>query len=166
MTPVSTAFSFDPAKTDVTNLVGNQIANFTVLPQVIPTPTPPLADNFAGAQRDPAKWNLGTQTQPMGAFDPGVTVSQTNGQLVVAPRGNVSGPHFNGYVSVNSFDMTGGSASLEMVQPALGGAQTSFAIGSDLENFFRFTVNTPSGSPGPAPFRPAALAPTDHTARP
>ncbi len=145
VSPVSTAFGFNPAKIDINSLVGNQIANFAVLPQVIPTATPPLADNFSGAQRDPAKWNLGTQTQPLGAFDPEVSVVQQNGQLVLTPRSNAQGLHYNGYVSVNSFDFNNATATVKVAQTASNGADTIFAIGSDLDNFFRFVVHSGGG---------------------
>ncbi|MEP6920076.1 MAG: carboxypeptidase regulatory-like domain-containing protein [bacterium] len=146
VTPVSTAFTFTPAKIDVTNLTGNPNANLTVA-AAQPTPTPPLNDDFGGAQRDPARWNLGTQTQPLGAYDPQVTVVQQNGQLVVTPRSNVPDLHFNGYVSVNSFDFNNASATVEVSQAATGGADTVFAIGSDLDNFFRFVVRYGSNAP-------------------
>jgi Tol biopolymer transport system component/photosystem II stability/assembly factor-like uncharacterized protein len=156
VSPISTAFGFNPAKTDITNLVGNQIANFTLLPQVIPAPTPPLADDFSGAQRDPTKWNLGTQTQPLGAFDPQVSVVQQNGRLVVTPRSGVAGLHYNGYVAVNSFDLRAGTATVQVAQIATGGADTIFAIGSDLDNFSRFVVREggAASTPGKATHRP------------
>jgi Tol biopolymer transport system component/photosystem II stability/assembly factor-like uncharacterized protein len=137
---ISTAFGFNPAKADITNLAGNQIANFTVLPQVIPAPTPPLADDFNDPQRDPTKWNLGTQTQPLGAFDPQVSVVQQNGTLVVTPLNGAAGLHYNGYVAVNSFDFRSSTATVQVAQIATGEAETIFAIGSDLDNFSRFVV--------------------------
>lgn len=159
VTPVSTAFGFNPAKIDINNLVGNQIANFAVLPQVIPAPSPALADNFSGGQRDPAKWNLGTQTQPLGAFDAQIPVAQQNGQLVVTPRTQTNGLHYNGYVSVNSFDFNNSTATVEVAQTATNGADTIFAIGSDLDNFSRFVVRAGDGAPGV--FKPTRNRPGD-----
>ncbi len=149
VTPISNAFGFNPGKADVNNLIGNQVANFVVLPAVIPAPTPPLTDDFAGAQRDPTKWNLGTQTQPLGAFDPQIPVVQQNGRLVVTPRSQTNGLHYNGYVSLNSFDFNNSKATVEVVQPAANGAETIFAIGSDLDNFSRFVVR--AGATGASP---------------
>jgi photosystem II stability/assembly factor-like uncharacterized protein len=148
VSPISTAFTFNPAKTDINNLVGNQIANFVVLPAAIPAPTPALADNFNGGQRDPAKWNLGTQTQPLLAFDAQIPVVQQNGRLVVTPRTQADGLHYNGYVSVNSFDFNNATATVEVAQTATSGADTIFAIGSDLDNFSRFVVRDGGGAPG------------------
>ena len=160
VSPVSAAFGFNPAKTDINNLVGNQIANFAVLPQVIPAPTPPLADDFAGGQRDPAKWNLGTQTQPLLAFDPQIPVVQQSGRLVVTPRTQEDGLHYNGYVSVNSFDFNNATATVEVAQTATNGADTIFAIGSDLDNFSRFVVREGGGAPrvSQRPERPKDVA--------
>jgi len=146
VTPVSTAFTLNPVKRDVNNLIGNQIADFTVTPP-LPTPTPPLSDDFGGAQRDPTRWNLGTQTQPLGAFDPLVTAVQVNGQLVITPRSNQTGLHYNGYVSVNSFDFNNATATVEVPQVAINGADTIFAIGSDLDNFTRFVVSSDGAVP-------------------
>ncbi len=148
VTPISTAFGFNPAKIDIANLIGNQVANFAVLPAAIPMPTPPLSDDFGGGQRDPAKWNLGTQTQPLGAFDPAVSVVQQSGRLVITPRTNAADLHYNGYVAVNSFDFNNGTATVEVAQTATGGADTIFAIGSDLDNFSRFVVRDGAGQPG------------------
>jgi uncharacterized repeat protein (TIGR01451 family) len=149
---LSPLYVLTPPRFDFTGLSGSQTANFVQVPQVVPSPTPPLSDDFDGAQRNPQKWNLGTATQPAGAFDPQITVAQTSGQLVITPRSNVSGPHYNGYVSVNAFDMTGGRAGVELVQAASGGADTIFALSSDSQNFSRFIIHTPGA--------PSVLAPT------
>jgi Tol biopolymer transport system component len=149
VTPTSTSFAFTPVKIDVNNLIGNQTANFAVVPAAIPAPSPPLADDFGAGTRDPDKWNLGTQTQPLGAFDPQVTVVQQSGQLIVTPRSQADGLHYNGYVAVNSFDFNSAKATVELVQPAINGAETIFAIGSDLDNYSRFVVRAGGGSSAP-----------------
>jgi hypothetical protein len=148
VSPISPAFQFNPAKTDISNLVGNQITNFALLPAAIPAATPALADDFGAGQRDTTKWNLGTQTQPLLAFDPQIPVVQQNGRLVVTPRTQESGLHYNGYVSVNSFDFNNGRATVEVAQTAASGADTIFSIGSDLDNFSRFVVRDGGGAPG------------------
>ncbi len=135
-------FVFNPPRFDFTNLTANQIANFVQVPNAVPTPTPPPSDDFNAAGRDSQKWNLGTATQPAGAFDSQVNVTQGGGHLVITPRSNVSGPHYNGYVSVNAFNMTGGKASVQVFQPASGGADTIFGLSSDADNFARFIVHT------------------------
>jgi hypothetical protein len=157
VTPVSTAFTFTPAKADVNNLVGNQIANFTVQP-ALPTPTPPLSDDFGGPQRDPLQWNLGTLTQPMLAFDPAVTVVQQSGQLVITPLTNATGLHYNGYVSVNSFDFTNATLTARVTQVASGTADTIFSIGTDLDNFARFRVRGVGSDPNSRRISPKGSA--------
>jgi hypothetical protein len=146
VTAQSPYFAFNGSRADFAGLVASQVANFSIAPQVAPALPPAPSDDFDAAQRDAAKWNLGTLTQPPGSFDPLVTVAQQGGRLVITPRGNVSGRHYNGYVSVNSFDFTGGQLGVEVVQAATVPAETVFALGTDPDNFYRFVV-TNAGDP-------------------
>ena len=100
-------FVVSPTRADFFNLSSSQIANFVAAPVAVPSPTPPLADDFTSATRDATKWTIGTQTEPPNAFDPQVTTAQVNGQLVITPLTQASGMHYNGYVAANSFDMRG-----------------------------------------------------------
>ncbi len=145
----NTYFVFGPSRADFSNLSGSQTFNFQAAPVVVPSPLPPPSDDFNSSTRDPNKWNLGILTQPPTAFDPLVNVAQINGQLVITPLAQVSGLHYNGYVSANSFDLRGGSVSVELVQAASGGADTIFAIGSDVDNFYRFMVHIAGPVPTP-----------------
>ncbi len=142
-------FVFAPSRADFFNLGSSQTANFSAAAVAVPVPTPPLSDDFTSPVRDANKWNLGTQTQPVGAVDPQVTTAQINGQLLITPLNQASGLHYNGYVSANSFDLTNGKASVELVRAAPGGADTIFAIGRDSSNFFRFMVHTAGGPTAP-----------------
>jgi hypothetical protein len=65
---------------------------------------------------------------------------------VIHPLTQAVGMHYDGYVSVNSFDLRGGTAGVEVVKASTGGADTIFAIGADANNFFRFLVHTPGAS--------------------
>src|SRR5207245_11720439 len=94
----SSYFVFAPSRADFFNLSSNQTANFTAAPVAVPSPTPPLSDDFNSPTRDPNKWNLGTQTQPAAAVDSQVTTAQINGQLVITTRSQVTGMHYNGYM--------------------------------------------------------------------
>ncbi|MGH9942074.1 MAG: Calx-beta domain-containing protein, partial [Pyrinomonadaceae bacterium] len=141
--PTSTNFTFIPVRADFPNLNSNPRADFLATPQPSPTPTPAPSDDFSGNQRDPERFNLGTLTQPEGAFDPQVPVVQRNGQLQITPRAGVSNS-FNGYVTVRAFDLTGGTAGVEVPQVATGGAQSVFGVGSDSDNFYRFVVGMSS----------------------
>ena len=144
-------FVFSPSRADFFNLSSNQTANFVAAPVAVPVPTPTLSDDFTSTTRDASKWNLGAQTQPAAAVDPQVTTAQLNGQLVITPLNQATGMHYNGYVGANSFDMRNGSASVQVVKAATGGADTTFAIGSDSNNFFRFLVHTAGAPTGLAP---------------
>ncbi|MDQ1614005.1 MAG: hypothetical protein QOG00_3936 [Pyrinomonadaceae bacterium] len=146
VTVQSPYFAFTQRRADFPGLVASQVANFAVAAQGTPALAPAPSDDFDAAQRDADKWNTGTLTEPAGSYDPLVTVSQQGGRLVITPRSNVSGRHYNGYVSVNSFDFTGGQLGVEVVQAANVPAETIFAIGSDPGNFYRFVVTT-AGDP-------------------
>jgi hypothetical protein len=157
VTAASPYYAFVQPRVDFPALGSSQTANFAVAPQSAPALPPPPSDDFDAPQRDADKWNLGTLTQPAGAFDPLVTVAQTGGQLVITPRANVSGLHYNGYVSVNSFDFTAGQVGVEVVRAAANGAETVFAIGEDEQNFYRFMVGA-GNSAALKDFAPQALA--------
>ncbi|HEV7397213.1 MAG TPA: FG-GAP-like repeat-containing protein [Pyrinomonadaceae bacterium] len=142
LTVQSNYFVFSPSRRDFFNLSNSQTADFAAAPVAVPVPTPPLADDFAGQSRDQNKWSLGAQTTTPSTFDPQVTTTQVNGQLIITPVNQASGMHYAGYVSASSFDMRSGSASVEVSHAAGGGADTLFAIGSDLSNFYRFVIHT------------------------
>ncbi len=150
VTPTSPYYTFTPPRADFANLSGPQTANFATLPNATPTPTPPLNDDFNGAQRDLQKWNLGTVSQDPDDVDPLVPVVQRAGRLEITPRVNTAGAHYNGYVSVNSFDFTNAAASVEVKQTTTSTAETIFGLGSDNQNNYRFVVtggNNPAFPP-------------------
>jgi hypothetical protein len=147
VTPQSPYYGFVPLRETFPNLAGPTVANFVSQPTIPPTVFPTPSDNFDGPARDPERWNFGTLSQPLSDFDPLVTVIQQNGKLVITPRANVDGDHFNGYVSVNSFDLTNGTASVKLEQIGSGTAAAIFGIGEDTDNFYRFVVAGPNLAP-------------------
>jgi hypothetical protein len=149
-------YSFGPRR-DFPNLAGAQVADFQAAAGAA-AGAPLTSDDFDAAARDAAKWSQGVLTQPPGAFDPLVTVRQQNGRLVITPRSNVSGLHYNGYVSVNSIDFTNGQASVEVPQVASDGAETIFALGTDSDNYFRFVAGTPASPSVAAALKDASAA--------
>jgi hypothetical protein len=92
-----------------------------------------LSDDFNDNMRDTAKWNLGVVNRPTVAFDPLVQVQETSGQLQITPRALIGGLHFNGYVSVLSWNLTNARAAVEVVQATNQGdyAETVFCLGID-----------------------------------
>lgn len=122
------------------------MANFSTQPQPTPTPTPVptpppfLTDDFNDNARDAGKWFLGGLNRPNSSFDPQVVVAERNQRLEIVPRANQSEQHYNGYVSTARWNLTNGSASVEVVQVATSGASTVFAIGTDSESWYRFIV--------------------------
>ncbi|PYS69867.1 MAG: hypothetical protein DMF69_15515, partial [Acidobacteria bacterium] len=147
VTPQSPYYGFIPLRETFPNLSGPITADFVTQSTIPPTVFPPPSDNFDGPTRDPDRWNLGVLSHPLTDFDPLVTVAQQSGKLVITPRANLSGNHFNGYVSVNSFDLTNGAISVKLEQAGAGTTAAIFAVGEDSQNFYRFVVAGPNVSP-------------------
>src|SRR6185312_9953915 len=147
----SSYFVFAPSRADFFNLSSSFVTNFVAAPLAVPVPTPTPNDDFGSNNRDASKWTIGAQTSSTTAFDPQVSITQVNGQLIITPLTQSTGMHYAGYVSANSFDLRNGSARVEVSQAATGGADTIFAVGADVDNFFRFLVHTPGPPTGLAP---------------
>lgn len=89
----------------------------------LPLPTA-LVDDFNDNSRDAAKWDIGLLN---GTPDTNVVVSETSQQLRITPRTSFAGTAYRGYVSVNTFDLTNNSVSVEVVQA------TNVATSADTE---------------------------------
>jgi ferredoxin len=68
------------------------------------------------------------------------------GRFLITPRAGVAGESFNGFATETAIDLTRGNLSVEIVQAAQNGAETSFAIGNNADNFFRFLITTPDAA--------------------
>jgi regulation of enolase protein 1 (concanavalin A-like superfamily) len=107
-----------------------------------------FADNFNDNSMDQSKWTFGTiqgaiYTGPS-AWDPTVPVLESNQRLVISPRANVTGDHYNGYVSAATWNFTNARAAVEVVQIASGGTtNTELALCVDRLNFLM--ISTESG---------------------
>ncbi|HEV2762243.1 MAG TPA: N,N-dimethylformamidase beta subunit family domain-containing protein, partial [Pyrinomonadaceae bacterium] len=113
-------------------------------PPPTPTPTPMVvvfSDNFDDNARDASKWALGTIQGTLysgpSASDLTVPALEQNGRLEITPLLNLPGDHYNGFVSAAAWDMTGGSASVEVVSaPTDGAVDTELAVCLDGQNFY------------------------------
>jgi hypothetical protein len=101
-----------------------------------------FSDDFNDNVRDTAKWNPGVLSQPSTAFDTRVAVKEQNQELEITPRAGVSGQHYNGYVSVNAFNLTGRRASVEARQVPGGAALAEMAVGIDSSNWYRIATQS------------------------
>jgi hypothetical protein len=104
-----------------------------------------LTDDFndnTGPPSQITKWVLGNFD---GANDLLTPVEETNQQLRITPRVNVSGANKNGYTSTDSFDFYNSSATVEVVQPTSGNlyAETYFYVGKDENNWYRIVAGDP-----------------------
>ncbi len=100
-----------------------------------------LADDFSSNPLDTSKWS---NTLFTGSQNTSVQVSDTGGQLQIGPLPtNATSSSYNGITSRASFDFTGASAYVQLVQAAAANSNafTMFAVGSDVNNFYRFYVS-------------------------
>ena len=119
----------NPAPNNVSVLLNN----CTTAPTPTPTPGGLLSDDFNDNSRDTSKWNWASFSRPGSAFDALVQVREQNQRLEITPRALVSGTHFNGYVSVATWNLTDSRASVEVVQSTDTSdyAETVFGVGID-----------------------------------
>lgn len=97
-----------------------------------------FSDNFNDNEINKALWEFGVLGRSSSQNDPKVQVSEENGRLIITPRSQTSGRSYNGYISVNGYDLTNSNAVVEIVEAASSKAETMFSIGIDEDNFYRF----------------------------
>jgi hypothetical protein len=100
--------------------------------------TPVFSDGFNDGIRDTSKWKLGRFSRPSSYFDLKVPVREQNGRLSISPLASLTGTHYNGYVSVSTWNLTGTLAAVEVVQKSAGNSNTVFSIGTNENNWFSF----------------------------
>ncbi len=97
-----------------------------------------LTDDFNDNTRDAVKWSVGavfgTVFSGSAGYDPGITVAERNTRLEIALRANLAGDRYAGFVTAAAHDFTGGSASVEVVQAAVGAADTLLCVSKDSQN--------------------------------
>jgi hypothetical protein len=81
---------------------GSQLT-FTAATPLVKT----LSDNFDDNSRNTGLWNLSTGTG---------TIAETGGQLVITPASNNPGNPYDGYVSVNTYNLTDSEITVQVVQ--------------------------------------------------
>ncbi|HZS27344.1 MAG TPA: alkaline phosphatase family protein [Candidatus Angelobacter sp.] len=99
-----------------------------------------LTDSF-GSGLDTTKWSNALFT---GTQNTSVAVADTSGQLQIGPLPtNASSSSYNGITSLSRYDFTGVYAYVQLVHPAAANSNafTMFAVGNDVNNFYRFYVS-------------------------
>ena len=109
------------------NLLGAS-ANFTVV-------VSGYIDTFTATTMNSSIWCLCVMDQ-VGALDTTVPLQQGSGQLVINPFAGVSGLHYNGYLTLSPFNLTGASVTARIFQSTTGNADTSFALVSDINDWY------------------------------
>jgi hypothetical protein len=107
----------------------------------VPGETVLLEDNFDDNAIDVVKWQANSLFS--GFTDAAVSAIETNQRFRVGPLfGGVSGSHYNGIRSTNTYNFTGAYSYVELVQgpnPATK-ADAMFTIGIDANNYYRIYV--------------------------
>jgi hypothetical protein len=145
-------FDFMPQRISIDSLSSNYTTiNFAgVPPPLLPVPRD---DNFEAFTIDRSRWNLAVMSQQIVQFDQQVTVSQgysgdpdLNGRLRIQPRSEAFEASFNGSVSAMPINLNlQNIVAVCAVRAAIGEQTvTSFAIGNDSNNYFRFVVTAAS----------------------
>jgi len=110
--------------------------------QYIPSAQTLLSDDFNDNTIDTTKWTANDLLS--GFTDNTLPINETLQRLEIGPLlSGMSGSHYRGIRSVNSYNFTGGSCSVELVQPPVASttAYAMFTIGSDVDNFYRLYVS-------------------------
>jgi hypothetical protein len=95
-----------------------------------------LADDFEDGVMA-AFWTEGTLLFPR---DTGVTVVESGGVLTITPLAAAGGFHFNGYKTISSYDLSEGTAAVEITAASGSNAETLFVAYVDSSNYIEFSI--------------------------
>jgi hypothetical protein len=103
-----------------------------------PKPAPILKDEF-DSDMIGDRWRVGVLATAPATHDASVVVDRSRGLLTITPVAHKSGAHFNGYVSIPSFDLNACSMAVQ-IRRAATGATTIFAAAIDSGNWWGFRI--------------------------
>jgi Big-like domain-containing protein/IPT/TIG domain-containing protein len=106
------------------------------------TPPPIFSDDFNDNSLDTTKWDPNNLFS--GFVDTSVPISEMNQRFEIGPLfTNVSGSHYRGIRSVNTYNLTDAYAYVELVQaPSVAtAADAMFTVGKDVDNYYRLYVS-------------------------
>ncbi|HEV7486734.1 MAG TPA: hypothetical protein VGQ65_13745 [Thermoanaerobaculia bacterium] len=110
---------------------------------VVRTPKPPkpapILKNEFDSDMIGDRWREGVLATAPETYDSSVIANQGGGMLNIAPAPHRSGAHFNGYVSVPTFDLNACSMAVQ-IRRAAAGATTIFAAAIDAGNWWGFRI--------------------------
>jgi hypothetical protein len=128
-----------PAAQQITR---NVLTRLGAAPAPATGPPTDLTDDFSAGSRDPERWTPGAFNDGEETFDPTIPLLQTKGHLEIRPRVGAAGHHFAGYVSTQPRDLTGLGVEVRVLEATSpdSSADTTLAVGSDENNWWRMTV--------------------------
>jgi hypothetical protein len=103
-----------------------------------PKAVPILKDEF-DSDSIGERWRVGVLATAPETHDANVAVDRSRGLLTITPAAHKSGAHFNGYVSIASFDLNSCSIAVQLHRAAAG-ATTIFAAAIDAGNWWGFRI--------------------------
>lgn len=106
------------------------------------TPAKILVDAFGDNAPSAETWRTAVLLHPISSHDRQVEMRETGGRLEIKPRELVAGPHFNGYVSRQQFDMRSAVLSVEVADIPNENATATFAIARDAANWYGFIASS------------------------
>jgi len=104
-----------------------------------PKAVPMLQEEFDAGERVSERWRIGVLATAPETLDSNVTVEQSHDLLNITPIAHTTGAHFNGYVSISSFDLNACSIAVQL-RHAAAGASTIFAVAIDAGNWRGFWI--------------------------
>jgi hypothetical protein len=117
-----------------------QIARNVLARLKVAVPPITFTDAFATPTRDPARWTLGVTSQGRRSYNATVPLSQGDAKLTIRPLAATAGLNFTGYQSAQVWDLTGRSATVQVLTTtrASSAANTVMALSLDSANWYRF----------------------------
>jgi hypothetical protein len=127
-----------PVPTPQPDLPRSAAPRAVVRPPKPPRPAPILKDEF-DSDAIGGRWRVGVLATAPETHDASIAVDRSGGLLTITPAAHKSGAHFNGYVSIPSFDLNTCSMAVQL-RRAAGSATTIFAAAIDAGNWWGFRI--------------------------
>jgi YD repeat-containing protein len=122
---------------------GETMTSIPISLSALPVQAQSLNENFDDNTRDAVKWSYGAMAPQIYdgpvVQDLTIPVLEQNQRLEITPRANVTGGHWNGYLSASTWDLSNARASVEVPQVtnlSAWGANTLFSIYIDDKNWY------------------------------
>jgi hypothetical protein len=128
-----------PVPSPQPDLPRSAVPRLVVRPPKPHSAAPILKDEFDGSESIGDRWRIGVLATAPETHDASIAVDRSRGLLTITPVAHKTGAHFNGYVSIPSFDLNTCSMAVQL-RHAAAGASTIFAAAIDAGNWWGFRI--------------------------